>query len=446
MEEKTKQNKFNIKQHLKNFWNNSFAKFFGFEEGIDITDDVAVLHRRNVVIKNIIFISNIVYSILLLINSTITKTSSDWVLSIVAFPITFVINRWLTRLIKIDTKDKSKQMIATYVASFYIFLISVLIYAKLYDQGSLETVSYVLLYYALVVISLYQDKKILSTSFFYMFILMTSIHLVFTYNFLEIAEGMDMVEFLKYFANQPEFGDLILRTVVFSLFFLVVYVIVSIGQYMQDERRKELLKRRQVQNDFSSIVGQIFQANFIHSYINVNEEHVYRVQKVSNKIATFIGMNNSDIKNLSENAIIHLRYDELKDIDESKYSHDDKLYEALKVKTTLGANIIKRLELAQNAELIVRGYVEANIDDEKMQAILRTQTEIESEIILLADIYVTLRGAKTYKRPLTHNNSVNLITKNITPFFRKELEERFIKFADELEEIYNNFVDKPQQL
>ena len=142
-----------IVNKISKLGNNLFSKFFGFEEGIDITDDVAVLHRRNVVIKNIIFISNIFYSSLLLILSLTTKKQSDWVITVISFPTTFLINKLLTTLISLDKTDKTKQLIATYVASFYIFLSSVIIYARLFDSP-FETVSYILIYYSLVVISI----------------------------------------------------------------------------------------------------------------------------------------------------------------------------------------------------------------------------------------------------------------------------------------------------
>lgn len=432
----------NIKQpnRLQKLGRNIFAKFFGFERGIDITDDVAVLNRRNIVIKNIIFISNIVFSILMFILSLTTPSSkSDWAITIVSFPLTFVVNRLLTTLINLDVKDKTKQLIATYVASFYIFLIAVLIYAKLYNQGNLETVAYVLLYYAIVVISLYQDKKILATAFSYILILMTSIHLIFTYNFLTASEGYDMFEFLREFVRKPEFGDLILRTIVFSLFFLVVYAIVSIGQYMQEERKKELLKRRQVQNDFSSIVGNLFEAFFINSYVLVNTDHAYQVQRISGKIANFASMNLADINNLEEYAIVHLRYEELKSLDVNNSAFDDKAYETLKAKTKLGSDIVKRMETSQNCEAIVRAHTENTQTDEMMTQIMKSQIDIESQIVLLADIYITFRDAQSYKRPYTHKNTISLIDDKIAPFFDRELTRRFIKFADEVEEIYNSF-------
>ena len=63
-----------------------FARFFGFEQGVDITDDVAVLFRRNVVIKNIILVSNLMYAILLFILSwSVEGQATDWVVAFVAF-------------------------------------------------------------------------------------------------------------------------------------------------------------------------------------------------------------------------------------------------------------------------------------------------------------------------------------------------------------------------
>jgi len=50
------------KLSIKTLGFNLFAKFFGFDEGIDIANDIEVLHRRNIVIKNIIFMSNMLYT------------------------------------------------------------------------------------------------------------------------------------------------------------------------------------------------------------------------------------------------------------------------------------------------------------------------------------------------------------------------------------------------
>ena len=49
-----------IKSRLKN--SKTFDNLFGFESGVDITDETNVLYRRNNVIKRIIFLSNLVFS------------------------------------------------------------------------------------------------------------------------------------------------------------------------------------------------------------------------------------------------------------------------------------------------------------------------------------------------------------------------------------------------
>ncbi len=87
------------KDNLTKFTKTFFASLFGFESGIDITDDVMVLHRRNIVIKNIIFLSNIVYSIILLFIASVNKQPSDWLFPLISFPFTFFLNNVIKRLI-----------------------------------------------------------------------------------------------------------------------------------------------------------------------------------------------------------------------------------------------------------------------------------------------------------------------------------------------------------
>lgn len=418
---------------------NLFAKFFGFEQGVDITDDIAVLHRKNVVIKNIIFVTNIIYSLLLFILSLSTNLRSDWAITIIAFPLTFIINKGLTSLINIDNRDITKQTVAMYIASLYIYISSILVYARLYQSGTFETVAYVLLYYSIVLISLYQDKKLLFHGFIYLFGLMTFIHLLWTYQILEY-NSLSISEFLRSFIGSIDFGDLLLRSLVFILFYLVVYVIVSIGQYMQEERKLELIKRRQVQNDFAAIVGNLFNAVFINAYVNLNEDFAIMTQKMANKIAGFINLNPIEIENLNDFSLIHMKYDDVKDFKLDANAFDDKVYEELKSKTTLGADIVKRMEISQNVDTIARSYIESNLGDDKLTSIMSTIKEDNSQIIMLAEVYLTFRDSQSYKRPFTHSETLSYIEKIFEPFIKPVIIERFIKFSDELEIEYNSYL------
>jgi hypothetical protein len=425
---------------LKTLGKEIFAKFFGFEQGVDITDDVAVLFRRNVVIKNIIFLSNIMYTIILVILSlSVEGQVSDWVVTVLAFPMTYVINKMLNKLIHLDPKDKTKQNVAMYVAAFYIFFSAILIYARLYTQEYFETGAYILMYYAVVVISLYQEKKLLSSSFQGLLAMLTVIHLIWTYNFHGLVNGQTILEFLPNFLRLPEFSDILLRTLLFILFYFVVYAIVSMGQYMQEERKNELIKRRQVQNDFSHIVGDLFTVVFSSSYTLMEKRHAYQVQQMSQKLADYYGLNEAEIQKLNDYAMVHLQYQEIKHLLNDINTYDEKTYDILKEQTELGSRIAKRIQLAQKCEDIARAQIEDIANEKFLKEMLLIQPDIQAQIILLCDLYITMRSHRSYKRPMAHSIVLKLFQQELGHFFDYDLKERFLKFNDEFSEMYNNF-------
>jgi len=429
------------KLNVKALGKGIFAKYFGFEQGVDITDDVAVLFRRNVVIKHIVFVSNLMYSIILFILSLSTKDEvSNWIVTFIAFPLTYVINKFLTKLINMDPHDKTKQSVAMYVSAFYIFFSSILIYARLYQIDYFETAAYILMYYAIVVISLYQERKLLSSSFQGLLALLTVIHFIWTFTIHRLVqEGETIMEFLPRFVTLPEFGDILLRTLLFILFYFVVYAIVSMGQYMQEERKKELIKRRQVQGDFSHIVGDLFSVVFSSSYTLMDKRHASQVQMMSEKLADYYGMSYEKIKDLNAYALIHLQYQEIKHMLNDMNTFDEKSYDVLKEKTELGSKIAKRMQLAQKCEDIARAHIEDSANEKFLKEMLLIQPEIESQIILLADLYITMRGPKPYKRPMAHSIVLKSFQNELGQYFDHDLKERFLKFHDEFAEMYNNF-------
>ncbi len=432
--------KWHSKWNIKKLGRDIFAKFFGFEQGVDITDDTAVLYRRNIVIKNIVFISNIMYSIILLVLSlSIQGQVSDWVVTVIAFPLTYVVNKMLKKLINMDPEDKIKQLVAMYVAAFYIFFSSVLIYAKLYTVEYFETGAYILMFYAVVVISLYQNKKLLSSSFQALLAILTVIHLVWTYNFHDLVEGNTIFDFLPAFVKLPEFSDILLRTLLFILFYFVVYSIVSMGQYMQEERKKELTKRRQVQSDFSHIVGDLFSVVFSRSDMLTEEKHAGQVRQMSGKLANNYGLGKGIIKEIDEYSVIHLQYKKIKSMLNEMNKTDERSYDMLKEKTELGSKIAKRIQLAKKCEDIVRAHIDGTDDEHFLKEMLEIQNNIGAQTILLSDLYITMRGIKPYKRPMSHTTVMESFKKGLGNYFDHDLKERFIKFNDEFAEMYNNF-------
>ena len=262
-----------LKSKFKN--NKTFDNWFGFESGVDITDETKVLYRRNNVIKRIIFLSNLVFSGLFALLSI--GESSNVLLTIILFPLTFIVNAGLKKTINKAPDDHNTQELASYIASFYMILISIVIYVKL-KFGSivyLQECGYILLYYSLAICSLYQNKKLMKTVFQWTLVIVTILHFTVTYNVIFSEAAKDILELLKVIFVSDVGRDILLRTILLALFMVVLYSIVSIGEFMQEERKNELIKRRQVQEDFTNVVTKIF-SQFLGTYAFISTEYILR--------------------------------------------------------------------------------------------------------------------------------------------------------------------------
>ncbi len=432
----------NLKNKIKSkiTSNTFFNKQFGFEIGIDITNDNQVLFRKNTVIKNIIFLSNIFYTLIFfLIALGDTKDWSTWVLTILLFPVTFIVNNTLKKLIKKGPEDNMSQLIAMYVACFYMFLSAIIVYIKL-KYGNivfLQEVGYILLYYSLAICAFYQDKKLLKNIFLWLFIIVTILHFIVTYNIFEEAKKYETAWdfFIAYIVSEP-FRDIILRTVLLGMFMLVLYIYVSMASYMQEERKKELMKRREVQEDFTNVVTEIFDVTLSQANISEDEKKdIHLISIMSKKLASLLSLDVKRSESIAEFAEIHIN-NSIKFDQNSNMSEDEK-FESLRRQTELGSKLISRIQLSRKCEDIVRAALEGSDTDEFKSNERKIQSNKESDIILICELYVTLRSVKSYKRPYNHQKAIAFITNQCIVYFDSEVYERFIKFASDFEAIYD---------
>lgn len=414
-----------------------FARFFGFEEGIDITNEIEVLKRRNIVIKNIILVSNIFYFFLMLIVSLVSTDQNDqifnWVVTAATFPLTIVINYFLSSLIYKNSKQESdnlaSQQIAMYFAVVYLFLSATLFYLKVHNVNGLETFSYILFYYVVAVISLYQDKKVLLNGALGLFSILTILHFFVTYySPTIISNGGSAVNLM--------FADIGLRSLIFVIYITALYATVSIAQYMHSERISELIKRKEVENDFQSISSDLFKVVLSSSKAFFNLKRAEQVNNIAMKLAQLYGFSRNNLIELENYSLIHLRYQEIENIDQ-KVSDSD--YDGLRDKTKLAANISKRIQLAQKCEDIARGQVEGSLSQSFVYEMNKLQQTVDAQIILLADLYITMRAAEPYKRPQTHAAVMKVFDNEFSVFFNKELLQIFVAFNQEFANIYDNF-------
>lgn len=416
-----------------------FQKFFGFEAGIDITNETQVLFRKNVVIKNIIFISNLIYTLIFAIISF--GEPSNWVLTIICFPVTFLINQMLKRTIFKNENDLLKQQIAMFMCSFYMFLTAILIYLRLKTGGlgsERGEVGYILLYYSLVVVSFYQDKKMLKIVFQWLIVIVTVIHFTLTYNIIGKEYASDLQSFLTNFFQSFEFKDILLRTILLLIFMLVLYAIVVVSVYMQEERKQELIKRRSIQEDFTRVVREIFEVTLSNKKRSEEELKQIEIEAImSKKLGSYLGLSPGINEEIAEFCAIHV--DKHVDLPTHINYDDDLQFEGLQKQTVLGSTIISRLELERKGEDIIRAHMEGSNSEEFLTRMKTIQNNTNSQIIMLCEMYVSLRSIKSYKKAFNHRISMERLVEQYQPYFDSLIFERFVKFQDDFEKIYDNY-------
>ena len=424
-----------LKSKLKN--NKTFDNLFGFESGVDITDETKVLYRRNNVIKRIIFLSNLVFSGLFALLSF--GESSNILLTIILFPLTFIVNAGLKKTINKAPDDHNTQEIASYIASFYMILISIVIYVKL-KFGSivyLQECGYILLYYSLAICSLYQNKKLMKTIFQWTMVVVTILHVTVTYNVLFSEAAKDVLEILKVLFVSDVGRDILLRTILLGLFMMVLYSIVSIGEFMQEERKNELIKRRQVQEDFTNVVTKIFDVTLDRASRNNDDyENIIIVSKMASNLARLLNLSEIEVNEIEQIAKIHV--EKQVNFISTAGGNEDEKFALLKEQTDLGSIIISRLQLERKCEDIIRSTFEGSNNDEFVKRMKKIQNEVSSQIILICELYVSMRSIKSYKKAYNHKLTIQYMTDQFRVYFDGDIFEHFLRFKDQFEEIYEN--------
>ena len=432
-----------------------FVKLFGkfnnmlsFEKGIDITDDYQVLKRKNIVIKNIIFLSNITYTLILFLISLIASGTSNWVLTIIFVPVTFGLNRTLSKLINDSTHDKTKQQIAMYIAAFYMILSSVLIYFKLKTQMNVEgkeylglgEAGYILIYYSLLVISLYQDKKMLISISKWMLVIITIIHFVITYSIVNEEYATNLVKFIQTFFTTKEFLDILLRTLFLILFMVVLTTNVGIAQYAYLERKNEAVKRQGVQTDYSDVVNDLFSVILGMRTVSGNDrDHITVISALTSDLGRVMKLNNIELDELKKYTSIHI--EERKNlvvIKKDNMTEED--YEEVRRRSEVGAKVARRLQLEQKCEDIIRTHIEGAPTKSFKNEMNNMLMDKESQIILICDCYVTMREAKSYKRPYSHKLTIDFMNHELMDYFNEDVFDKFMKNSDKVEELYNSSI------
>ncbi len=457
-----------------------FADKFNFEAGVDILDDTSVLYRRNLVNKNILIVTNFVFILFALIGNQ----NPNYII-IAAFAIMMLaINTTLKKIIHEEPRTLLKQQMAMYIGSIYILFGSFGVYVKLrwsaiafsssniignnkfaqssdfltkiaeeneffarnlysMTDASIAQAGYILIYFALVVIALYQNAALLRILFKWVLVIMTLIHITVMYPLFNHAGSIS--ELYKYLAvtNNNVFIDIVLRTLLLVVFYIALYSSVSIGEMMNNKRKEELIKRRDMEIDFKAVVGDVFDVIgvFNSNTINQNKEDAHRVAELASRLASVLGLSANVCTEIYEYSVIHI--DKVNDLSILEYETKDVLnerdYQVIREKTILGSIIIKRLQLNQKSEDIIRAHFEKTADTDFTERMKRVQRSQEGEVILLAEMYDILRQSRNYKNKLKHKRVIDLLHLEFKEYFEPYILDRFMKYQMEFEQFYDKY-------
>ena len=456
----TKKPKSEFRQKIGEFFSLIFGKIgeqFNFEAGVDILDDTSVLYRRNKVIRNIIRITNIVFLIFTLIGSQ----NPNYILIFGFWIVMFAISTTLKRIIKEQPRTLLKQQMAMYIASVYILIASLAVYIKLrvgagnldpasnaeinetiFNLFSITQAGYVLIYFALVVVALYQDARLLRILFKWVLVIMTVIHVTIMYPLYAYASSLESL-YTYLIVTHPEVSvDILLRTLLIIVFNIALYSSVAIGQMMNDKRKLELMKRRDMETDFKAVVGDVFDVIGVFNSESYRAEEALdtatRVAEIASRLGNVLGLSPNVCTEIYEYSRIHV--DRTEDLSIEDYeakgvlTEDD--YSEIRDKTILGSVIIKRLQLNQKSEDIVRAHFEKNVTPEFKERMKRVQRSQEGQIILMAEVYEILRQSRNYKTELTHKRALELLQLEFKDYFEPYIIDRFIRYSSEFEDYY----------
>ncbi len=436
------------------FWNRLsqfFISRFSFEAGVDILDESSVLYRRNLVIKNILWVTNFVFMLFTLIGSEGINVSINVIISVVIFLIMFFTNLSIKKIIHEDPKSMQKQMMAEYISAVYILLMAIAVYIKLkltldlsgtQSEGffSITQAGYSLIYFALVVMALYQDSKLLSVMFKVTMIAMTIIHIIVVYPLYNYGTLPTLWNYIR----GPVLTDIFLRTLVLVVFMIALYSTARITEDMNNKRKEELIKRRAMEKDFKSVVSDVFDVISVYkrrgSEIEeqTNQAAARRIAEMASRLGNYLGYSPKLCKEIFEFSTIHI--DKNDSLSLADYDEKDVLDEAdfrkIREKTIIGSVIIKRLQLEQKGEEIVRAHFEKTADADFIKEMNGIQNNRESQVILLAELYEILRQDRNYKRGLKHSRAIDLLQLEFFPYFDPQILDRFVKYTEDFEAMY----------
>ena len=93
--------------------------------------------------------------------------------------------------------------------------------------------------------------------------------------------------------------DILVRTILLAAYMLILFIYVSMTNYMQEERKKEQAKRRKVQDDYINSVKNIFEITLPNYVVSEDEKHENLILcRMVRKLSSLLSLKPDEIEEL----------------------------------------------------------------------------------------------------------------------------------------------------
>lgn len=390
-------------------------RFFSFQfEGFDVLNTTEVLRRKNILVNRILTIANILITVFIVMYYDSIGLSKSLSLLVP----TVLINLLITYFVSSKKDDYEKQLMGMYVAVLSVSYIALRLFV-LYPMP----LTYIFIYIALMIIALFQNRHAIILGDALILSVASYIHIS------EVSKG----------SQSTLITDNHDITVYFMFLILYIFVITSMvffSEYMDKERRNELKKREELEQHFKNVLWDVFDTIDDFSQVTEGKEsnRDYMIAVMAKRLGMLYGFDEQKSDELFNYAIV-IGVNSNFDFNYSEETKQDILsdYSKIRYKLGIGNMLLRRTRIRMKCEAMVRNRFESWSLSKNIKA---EDKSIESQIILLCELYVMLRDKQSYKKALPHVKAIKEIVDHFMNFFEEHLMNVFMENNVEFEVIY----------
>jgi len=390
-------------------------RFFSFQfEGFDVLNATEVLRRKNILVNRILTIANILITVFIVMY----YDSIGLPKSLSLLVPTVLINLLITYFVSSKKDDYEKQLMGMYVAVLSVSYIALRLFV-LYPMPF----TYIFIYIALMIIALFQNRHAIILGDALILSVASYIHIS------EISKGSQSTLI-------TDNHDITVYFMFLILFIFVITSMVFFSEYMDKERRNELKKREELEQHFKNVLWDVFDTIDDFSQVTEGKEsnRDYMIAVMAKRLGMLYGFDEQKSDELFNYAIV-IGVNSNFDFNYSEETKQDILsdYSKIRYKLGIGNMLLRRTRIRMKCEAMVRNRFESWSLSKNIKA---EDKSIESQIILLCELYVMLRDRQSYKKALPHVKAIKEIVDHFMNFFEEHLMNVFMENNVEFEVIY----------